>query len=116
MEALADDGYARSRGARDCGPRLGLICGHTAGGRGGSLEPEGLREQRPPASADTGRLARRLEHEDFDKPIGIEHDLTVVAGDLALEDVLDSSDQLGGDHRLETKPVIADGFVLASPD
>ena len=43
---------------RDPRPRLGLLGGHAAGGRGGAVEPEGLREQRPPAGPGAGR--RRL--------------------------------------------------------
>ena len=42
--------------ARDPRPRLGLLGGHAAGGRGGPVEPEGLRQQRPPASPGAGRV------------------------------------------------------------
>ena len=53
LAALADHARARARRARDPRPRLGLLGGHPAGGRGGAVEPEGLREQRPPPGPRT---------------------------------------------------------------
>ena len=44
---VADHADTRARRARDPRPRLGLLGGHAARGRGGAVEPEGLREQRP---------------------------------------------------------------------
>ena len=52
---LADHGRARARRARDPCSRLGLVCGDAAGGRSSAVEPEGLREQRPPAGPGAGR-------------------------------------------------------------
>ena len=59
VAAVADHGRARARGARDPRARLGLLGGHAAGGRGGAVEPEGLREQRPPADPGARRAVAR---------------------------------------------------------
>ena len=57
LAALADHRRPRARRARDRRPRVGLLGGHPARGRGGAVEPEGLREQRPPPDPRAGRLA-----------------------------------------------------------
>ena len=59
LAALADDGRPRARRARDPRARLGLLGGHAAGGRGGAVEPEGLREQRPAAGPRARGCERR---------------------------------------------------------
>ena len=59
VAALADHRRPRARRARDRRPRLGLLGGHAAGGRGRAVEPEGLRQQRPPAGPRARRLAPR---------------------------------------------------------
>ena len=47
------DARPRARRARDRRPRVGLVGGDPARGPGGAVEPEGLRQQRPPADPDS---------------------------------------------------------------
>ena len=58
LATVEDDRRPRARRARDPRPRLGLLGGHAAGRARDAVEPEGLREQRPPAGTRAGR--RRL--------------------------------------------------------
>src|SRR4029079_19415670 len=61
VAAVAHDRRSGAGRARDPRPRVGLLGGDPARGRGGAVEPEGLREQRAPADPASRLLAGRRQ-------------------------------------------------------